>query len=276
VSNVPPGIAGAEAGLASVLMRRIKLTVAYDGTDFHGWQVQPGRPTIQAALESIFAGIEKRPVHVAGSGRTDAGVHAAAQIAAVSINNPIPLFNLRKAINRLLPDAIRVIRAEEVHEGFHPRFDATSKTYEYRIVRSEVCSPFERRYVHHHPYPMDVAQILEVVPLLEGEHNFGAFAAADHRDAVAESKVRTIFRSEMAVLEDRLIYRVTGSGFLKHMVRNIVGTLIEAGRGNVTPEKMSQFLKGAPPKAGPTAPASGLTLIEVHYDGRKYRSGSIL
>jgi tRNA pseudouridine38-40 synthase len=250
-------------------MRRIKLTLAYDGTDFHGWQVQPGRPTIQAALETIFEGIEKRPVKVAGSGRTDAGVHAAAQVAAVSLENPIPLYNLRKAVNRLRPESIRLVQAEEVDAEFHPRFDAVSKTYEYRIVRSEVCSPFERRYVHHHPYPLDAVKMLEVSPMLQGEHNFGAFAASDRRDATGESKVRTIFESKLQVLGDRLIYRVTGSGFLKHMVRNIVGTLIEAGRGNVTPEGMAAFLKGGPPKAGPTAPASGLTLIEVRYRALK-------
>src|SRR3954464_12565661 len=113
--------------------RRIKLTISYDGTEFHGWQVQPGLPTIQATLEEIFAGIEKRPVHVAGSGRTDAGVHALAQVAAVSVENPIPLENLVRAVNRLLPFSIRVRSAEEVHLSFHPRYDAVSKTYEYRI-----------------------------------------------------------------------------------------------------------------------------------------------
>jgi tRNA pseudouridine38-40 synthase len=250
-------------------MRRIKLTISYDGTEFHGWQVQPGRPTIQATLEAIFAGIDKRPVHVAGSGRTDAGVHALAQIAAVSIENAIPLYNLRKAVNRLLPGAIRITNVEEVDAEFHPRFDAVSKTYEYRIVRSDVCSPFERRYVHHHPYPIDVSKMLAAAPLLQGKHDFGAFAASDRSDQRRECKVRTVFESNLQVLEDRLIYRVTGSGFLKHMVRNIVGTLIEAGRGNVSPAQMAEFLKGGPPKAGPTAPACGLTLIEVHYAGRK-------
>ncbi|MEO8125678.1 MAG: tRNA pseudouridine(38-40) synthase TruA [Bryobacteraceae bacterium] len=257
-------------------MRRIKLTLSYDGTDFHGWQVQPGKITIQGVLEEVLAGIDKKPVPVAGSGRTDAGVHALAQVAAVTLENPLPLYNLRKAVNRLLPDTIRLVAAEEVAASFHPRFDAVSKTYEYRIVRSEVCSPFERRYVHHHPYPLDVSRMLEAAPLFAGEHDFGAFAASDRRDAKCESKVRLIYRSNLEALDDRLIYRVTGSGFLKHMVRNIVGTMLEAGRGNVTPEKLAGFLKGGPPKAGPTAPASGLTLIEVRYDGLKYRSGSSL
>src|SRR5271156_6126993 len=136
-------------------MRRIKIVVSYDGTDYHGWQVQPGLPTIQGALEHVLSGIEGRPVQVAGSGRTDAGVHALAQVAAFSLENPIPLANLRRAVNRLLPPAIRILSAEEVHMDFHPRFDTKAKTYEYRILRSEICSPFEWPYVHHYPYPLD-------------------------------------------------------------------------------------------------------------------------
>src|SRR5215204_2427477 len=142
-------------------MRRIKLTLSYDGTDFKGWQVQPGLPTIQGFLEEAFLEIEEAPVHVSGSGRTDAGVHALAQVAAVSINNPIPTRNLKKALNRILPFDIRVIDVEEVPAGFHPRFDATSKTYEYRVHRGEVCPPFERRYLHHHPYPMDEKKFVD-------------------------------------------------------------------------------------------------------------------
>ena len=126
-------------------MRRVKLTLAYDGTEYNGWQVQPGLPTIQGTLEAAFLDIEKKHVHVAGSGRTDAGVHALAQIAAVSINNPIPPPNLKKALNRLLPPDIRVTCVEEVARDFHPRFDAVSKTYEYRLHRGEVCPPFERQ-----------------------------------------------------------------------------------------------------------------------------------
>src|SRR5580704_9188270 len=136
-------------------LRRIKITLAYDGTEFHGWQVQPGLPTIQGTLEAIISGMEGRPVHVAGSGRTDAGVHALRQVAAFSLDNPIPLPNLRRAVNRLLPPEIRVISAEEVHPDFHPRFDAKAKTYEYRILRREICSPFEWPYVYHYPYPLD-------------------------------------------------------------------------------------------------------------------------
>lgn len=247
-------------------MRRIKLTIAYDGTAYNGWQVQPGLPTIQGFLESAFLEIEKRPVHVAGSGRTDAGVHALAQVAAVSIENPIPPRNLKKALNRLLPQNIRVLDVEEAAETFHPRFDAVSKTYEYRIWRGEVCSPFERRYIHHHPYPMDDSRFIAAAPLVGGEHDFSAFAAADDADVLGRSKVRTIFTSAAERKDDCLIYTVTGSGFLKHMVRNIVGTLIEAGKGNLDADGIGALLKNASgAKAGPTAPACGLFLREVRY-----------
>src|ERR1035441_9175032 len=135
------------------LMRRIRIQLAYDGTDFHGWQVQPGLLTIQGTLESVVGEIEGRPVHVAGSGRTDAGVHALAQVAAFSIENPIPPPNLRKAMNRLLPASIRVLSTAEAAPDFHPRFQALAKTYEYRIVRAEVCPAWAWLRTHHHPYP---------------------------------------------------------------------------------------------------------------------------
>jgi tRNA pseudouridine38-40 synthase len=240
-------------------MRRIRITLAYDGTPFHGWQIQPGIPTIQGVLEKIVSEMEGRPVHVAGSGRTDAGVHALEQVAAFSIENPIPPVNLRRAINRLLPPAVRVLSAEEVHAEFHPRFDAKAKTYEYRIFRGEVCSPFERLYAHHHPYPLDEDRMIECARTFEGEHDFTAYAASDERDAEGRSKVRRVFTSTLERVDGRLIYRVRGSGFLKHMVRNMVGTLIEAGRGNIAD------VTTLPATCGPTAPAKGLFLISVEY-----------
>ncbi len=240
-------------------MRRIKITLAYDGTAFHGWQVQPGLPTIQGALEQIISDMEGKPVHVAGSGRTDAGVHALAQVAAFTIDNPIPLANLRRAVNRLLPPAIRVLSAEEAGPDFHPRFQAKAKTYEYRIFRGEVCSPFEWPYVHHYPYPLDEERMARCAAAFDGEHDFTAFAASDDRDAEGASKVRTVFSSELQRGECRLTYRIRGSGFLKHMVRNIVGTLIEAGKGNVAD------LATLPEKSGPTVSAKGLFLVEVKY-----------
>ena len=251
---------GSETGLAPHLMRRIRIHLAYDGGAFHGWQVQPGLPTIQGILEEILSGMEGAPVHVAGSGRTDAGVHALEQVAAFSIANPIPVANLRRAVNRLLPRAIRVLSADEVHPDFHPRFDARAKTYEYRIFRGEVCSPFEWPYVHHYPYPLDEARMIQLAGAFAGEHDFTAFAASHDRDAEGKSKVRTVFSSVLEASAQRMVYRIRGSGFLKHMVRNIVGTLIEAGKGNIEDLRV---LSGA---SGPTAPAKGLFLVNVEYE----------
>lgn len=248
-------------------MRRIKIQLSYDGTDYHGWQVQPGLQTIQGALEQVISEIEGQPVPVAGSGRTDAGVHALAQVAAFTIENPIPVDNLARAMNRLLPRDIRVTQAQETRLDFHPRFEAKAKTYEYRIFRAEICPPFDRRYVYHHPYPLRVEEMIAAAPLLEGRHDFTAFAASDERDRLpGNSKVRSIFCSRLAPEPDRLIYRVTGSGFLKHMVRNIVGVLLEAGKGNVDQAGvLARLQPGCAIPPGPTAPARGLFLISVDY-----------
>ncbi len=247
-------------------MRRIRITLAYDGADYHGWQVQPGLPTIQGILQDVVSEIEGQPVQVAGSGRTDAGVHALAQVAAFSIRNPIPPVNLRRAMNRLLPRSIRVLAAEETAEDFHPRHHAVAKTYEYRIFRGEICPPFERQYLHHYPYPLDVERLIATAPVFEGQHDFSAFAAADDKDALGGSKVRTIFSSRAELRGDRLVYRVRGSGFLKHMVRNLVGSLIEAGKGSLGEDGLRALLvPGVTSKAGPTAPACGLFLVSVEY-----------
>lgn len=247
-------------------MRRLKITVSYDGTDFHGWQVQPGLPTIQGTLEGILSGMEGSPVHVAGSGRTDAGVHALAQVAAFSLTNPIPPANLRKAMNRLLPRSIRILDAEEVAGEFNPRYDAKAKTYEYRIWREEVCPPFERHYVHHHPFPLDEDAMTCAAALYQGEHDFTAFAASDDRDELGHSKVRGIFSATLQRIDQRMLFRVRGSGFLKHMVRNLMGTLIEVGKGNLTADGIRERLTpGCGIHAGPTAPAQGLFLISVEY-----------
>ena len=196
---------------------------------------------------------------MAGSGRTDAGVHALAQVAAFSLANPIPLPNLRRAVNRLLPPAIRVLTVEEAPAEFHPRFDCVAKLYEYRIFRGEVCSPFDCPYVHHYPYPLDTTRMARLARVFEGEHDFTAFAASDERDAEGGSKVRTVFASTLECVGERMIYRIRGSGFLKHMVRNVVGTLIEAGKGNIAD------LTALPAKSGPTAPAKGLFMVRAEY-----------
>ena len=247
-------------------MRRIRITVSYDGTDYHGWQVQPGLATIQRVLEEVLSQIDGGRVRVDGSGRTDAGVHALAQVAAFRLTNPIPIPNLKKAMNRLLPRDIRVMDTAEAHESFHPRYDAIAKTYEYRILRAEICPPFDRRYVYHYPYPLEEPRMIEAARLIEGEHDFSAFAAADPVDGLGRSKVRRVFSSCLTREGDRLIYRVRGSGFLKHMVRNIVGVLLEAGKGNLLRSDIEARLQpGCAMPAGPSAPARGLFLVSVEY-----------
>ena len=239
-------------------MRRIRITVAYDGTRYHGWQVQPELETIQGVLERVVGEIEGSAVNVHGSGRTDAGVHALAQVAAFDLTNPIPIDNLRRAMNRLLPRDIRVLGCEEAPADFHPRFQAKAKTYEYRIWREEICPPFERLYVCHHPYPLDEAKMTAAAMCFVGEHDFTAYAAADEKDECGRSKVRTIFFSSLERRGALLMYRVCGSGFLKHMVRLMVGALVEVGKGNLDAPSFEQ-------KAGRAMPASGLFLVSVEY-----------
>jgi tRNA pseudouridine38-40 synthase len=252
--------------MLSTTPRRVRITVSYDGTDYHGWQVQPGLATIQGTLEHVLTEIEGQPVAVAGSGRTDAGVHALEQTAAFTLFNPIPLDNLVRAVNRLLPADIRMLTACEVAPQFHPRFDAIAKTYEYRIWRDPICPPFDRRYVWHFPYPLDEQAMADAAARLAGTHDFTAFAAADVKDALGATKVRTLFSSQSARTGALWTYRVRGSGFLKHMVRNLVGGLIEVGRRNRTPEALAALLTpGTGRKLGQSAPARGLFLINVEY-----------
>lgn len=246
-------------------MRRLRFEVAYDGTDFHGWQVQPGLATVQSTLEEVIGKLEGQAVQVAGSGRTDAGVHACAQVAAVSLSNPMPPDNFRRAVNRLLPPSIRISKVTEMDASFHPRFDARRKTYEYRIYRGEVCSPFDQRFVTHHPYPLNEAAISAAALLVEGEHDFTSFASSDPKEEPA-SNVRTIFSSRAERKDEKFVYRVTGSGFLKHMVRNIMGVLIEVGKGNLTNDDVAARLDPSNAiRPGPSMPPAGLFLMSVEY-----------
>ncbi|MBV8206978.1 MAG: tRNA pseudouridine(38-40) synthase TruA [Acidobacteria bacterium] len=253
-------------------MRNLKLTLAYDGADFHGWQVQPGRATIQGALAEALEHVTGATGLPQGAGRTDAGVHALGQVAAWSTAAPIPARNLAAALNDALPPSIRVLAVEEVAPGFHPRGTARAKTYRYRIFRASVCPPFIARYVWHHPYALDEAAMMAAAPLVEGRHDFTSFAAVDaerserlaHEEA---SNVRTIFSSRWARQEDELIYTVRGDGFLHHMVRNLVGAFLLVGRGTLQPQALCQILAARSRSKNPaaTAPAAGLCLMEVEY-----------
>ncbi|MBI2677765.1 MAG: tRNA pseudouridine(38-40) synthase TruA [Candidatus Koribacter versatilis] len=252
-------------------MRTLKITLAYDGSDFFGWQVQPGKPTVQAALAEALervtgaSGVELPQ----GSGRTDAGVHALGQVATVRTASPIPAGNMVIALNDTLPKSVRVLRVEEVAEDFHARRSAKAKTYRYRVWRAGICPPFLARYVTHHPYPLDEQAMAEAARLVVGEHDFTSFAAVDAekgKDDAERSNVRTVFASEFRREGEELIYEIRGTGFLHHMVRNLVGTFLLVGKGTLKPADLKTILeKRSRSAAGATAPAEGLSLISVEY-----------
>lgn len=251
------------------MARNIKLTLAYDGSDFAGWQIQPDRPTIQGTLVSVIEQITGEKNLPQGSGRTDAGVHALAQVATVSLESRIPLLNFRKALNHTLPRSIRVLAAEEVSPDFHARKSAHAKTYQYRIYRGEMCAPFLARYVYHHPFPLDEQAIAEAAEVVVGEHDFTSFAAVDleaRKENAEVNNVRTIYTSKWHCDGEELIYTVRGNGFLHHMVRNLVGTFLMIGKGNLTRKDLKRILDLRDRSAAAaTAPASGLFLVSVEY-----------
>jgi len=255
--------------ISAIDMRNLKLTTAYDGSDFCGWQVQPRLPSIQGALSSAIGRVTGENVLPQGSGRTDAGVHALAQVASFSIHSPIPVENLRNALNDLLPPSIRVLAVEEVPAEFHARKSARAKTYRYRMYRGTICPPFLARYVWHYPYPLDAITMERAASAAAGEHDFTSFAAVDpERSAEPDirSHVRNIFDSHWALEDEELIYTVRGNGFLHHMVRNLVGTFLLIGKGTLQPEDIGRILRARNRSAAAaTAPAQGLCLVNVEY-----------
>lgn len=251
------------------MARNIKLILAYDGHDFAGWQVQPDRPTIQGTLVSVIEQITGEKTLPQGSGRTDAGVHALAQVASVAIESPIPVKNFRKALNDLLPRSIRVLEVEEATADFHARKSARAKTYQYRIYRGEICPPFLARYVYHHAYPLNEEAMAEAASVVVGEHDFTSFAAVDpetRKEADQVTNVRTIYSSSWERANEEFLYIVRGNGFLHHMVRNLVGTFLMIGKGNLTCKDLRRILELRDRSAAAaTAPASGLFLVSVEY-----------
>jgi tRNA pseudouridine38-40 synthase len=251
------------------LARNLKITLAYDGADFFGWQVQPGKPTVQAALAEALERVTGAPGELPqGSGRTDAGVHALGQVATVRTASPIPVENLAGALNDTLPKSVRVLRAEEVADDFHARRSAKAKTYRYRIWREGVCPPFLARYVTHHPYPLDEAAMMKAASVIIGEHDFTSFAAVDPEKGTDDerSKVRTVFASAFRREGPELVYEIRGNGFLHHMVRNLIGTFFLVGKGTLKPGDVRTILeKKSRAAAGATAPAEGLYLVSVEY-----------
>jgi len=267
-------------------MRNLKLTLSYDGSEFSGWQVQPDAATVQGTLASAIGRITGEKVLPQGSGRTDAGVHALAQVATFVTESSVPTANFVKALNDILPAAIRVLDAAEAPANFHARHSARAKTYRYRIFRDSICPPFLARYVWHFPYALDEEAMARAARLVAGEHDFTSFAAVDSergrggeevsreceevsqenvRGKVPEN-VRQIFSSAWERQEKELVYTVRGSGFLHHMVRNLVGTFILVGKGTLQVADVTRILEAKNRSAaGATAPASGLFLVGVEY-----------
>jgi tRNA pseudouridine38-40 synthase len=251
-----------------------KLVLAYDGTDFHGWQVQPGLQTIQGELAAAIERVCGEHVLPQGSGRTDAGVHALAQVASVALESPIPPSNLLRALNRALPASIRVLEAAHAPSAFHARHSAVAKQYEYRIYRGEICSPQLARYVYPLAWPLDTSAMQQAAPLVLGTHDFSSFAAVDP-DRTARmaadpevDNVRTLMHSSWMENGDLLVYTVRGDGFLHHMVRNLVGTFLEIGRGQRSVADAATIVASRDrTAAGATAPARGLFLHSVSYAG---------
>ncbi|MDE3109643.1 MAG: tRNA pseudouridine(38-40) synthase TruA [Acidobacteriota bacterium] len=251
-------------------MRNWKLTIAYDGADFHGWQIQPGVPTIQGALNDVASRITQEKIVVHGASRTDAGVHALGQVAHFKTRSAIPADELQRALNALLPPSIRIIAAEEVGPDFHARWLAQAKTYRYRIFRGAVLPPFEYRRALHYPGSLDEVAMCAAAREFEGEHDFETFAASsgsedDDRD---RSTVRVIHSSEIIreAERDEIAYVVRGQSFLRYMVRKIVGTLLEVGKGRLAPADIPKLFEARDrSRSGPTVPPEGLYLVSLEY-----------
>ena len=245
-------------------MPRFRISLAYEGTDFVGWQRQPAGTSVQGLLEDALRELDARDVTVIGAGRTDAGVHALEQVAAFTLEREIAPDTLVRALNVRLPGTVRVVTAAVPRADFHPQFDAVSKTYRYRLWNDAVLPPFERRYAWHVMGPLDVNAMQHAAAVLLGSHDFAAFQAAD---SDAKTTEREIVQSDIRRLQPALLeYEITGNGFLRHMVRTIVGSLVNIGRGRCSPEWLHEVLRSRDRRqAGRTAPPHGLFLVRVNY-----------
>src|ERR1700751_3285703 len=253
-------------------MHYFKLTISYDGTDFHGWQIQaPGKPTIQGEIVSVLRQITQESTLLHGAGRTDAGVHALGQVASFRTQSALSAQEFQRALNALLPQTIRIVGAEEVGPDFHARWSALGKTYRYRLYRGKVVPPMVSRYVLHYPFPLDEDAMRKAASRFVGPHDFASFAAStgSEDDDKERSTVREIYASDFARSDDgeELVYTVRGRSFLRYMVRKMVGTLLDVGRGKLTPADIERLyeLKDRS-KSGPTVPPHGLFMVRVDHE----------
>ncbi len=239
------------------------MTVAYDGTAYYGWQIQPGVPTIEGELNRALSGLLQEDIQVIGASRTDSGVHALCNVAVFDTDARIPGEKISYALNQRLPEDIRIQKSEETAQDFHPRHCKSRKTYEYRILNRQFPLPTRRLYAYFTYVPLDLEKMRQAAAPLVGEHDFKSFCSPS---AAVESTIRTIYDLTVEKERDEIIIRVCGGGFLYNMVRIIAGTLMEAGRGNMQPEQVKEILAAKDRRAaGPTAPACGLTLVEYKF-----------
>src|SRR5229473_5374742 len=252
-------------------MRNIKLIIAYDGADFHGWQIQPGLPTIQGALADAGHKITQEKIMIHGASRTDTGVHALGQVAHFKTQSLLSADEFQRALNALLPPAIRIVAAEEVGPDFNARWSARGKIYRYRLYRGKVVPPMLWRYVLHYPFPLDEDKMRAAAARFVGCHDFASFAASTgSEDGDKErSTIREIYSTELAHSADNeeLVFTVEGRSFLRYMVRKMVGTLLDVGRGRLSPQDIDRLyeLKDRS-KSGPTVPPQGLCMVSVEHE----------
>jgi tRNA pseudouridine38-40 synthase len=252
-------------------MRNFKITIAYDGTDFHGWQMQSNKPTIQGEIVNVLQRLTQEQVQLHGAGRTDAGVHALGQVGSFRTQSGLSAQDFQRALNALLPPTIRIVAAEEVGPDFHARWSAIGKTYRYRLYRGRVVPPALWRYVLHYPFPLDEDAMRLAASRFVGPHDFASFAAStgSEEDDRERSTVREIYASELARSGDgeELVYTVRGRSFLRYMVRKMVGTLLDVGRGKLVPDDILHLYQLRDrSKSGPTVPPQGLVMVEVAHE----------
>src|SRR5213083_763989 len=251
-------------------MRHFKLTIAYEGTDFHGWQMQSNKPTVQGEIVNVLERVTQERVFLHGAGRTDAGVHALGQVASFKTQSALSAEEFQRALNALLPPTIRIVAAEEVGPDFHARWSARRKTYRYRLYRGKVVPPSLWRYVLHYPFPLDEAAMAAAAARFVGAHDFASFAAStgSEEDDRERSAVREIFSAQLGrdAAGEELHFTVRGKSFLRHMVRKMVGTLLDVGRGKLPVGDIDRLYELRDrSKSGPTVPPQGLWMLAVEY-----------
>src|SRR5215470_14584516 len=249
-------------------MRYLKLTIAYDGTDFHGWQIQSGKPTIQGEIVAVLRRLTQENIAIHGAGRTDAGVHALGQVASFRTQTALSTGELQRALNALLPATIRITAAEETGPDFNARWSALAKTYRYRLYRGKVVPPMIWRYVLHYPFPLDEQRMREAAERFVGTHDFAAFAAStgSEEDDRERSTVREVYATALERYGEELVFTVRGRSFLRYMVRKLVGTLLDVGRGRLAPEDIDSLYRSRDrSKSGPTVPPQGLCMVSVEH-----------